>query len=103
MKILRFSPTCDVEVDLQIGPAGTTYMFDVRETDSGTYKIGPMASVDAFAKLVEIHNDTASKIPSKFVIEFAGYVIAELKSQSVRGLSTGVNAGEIKYTSAGTA
>lgn len=103
MKILRFSPTCDVEVDLQVGHAGMTYMFDVREAESGPFKIGPMSSADAFTKLVEIHNDTASKIPSKFVIEFAGYVIAELKSQAFQSLATSTNSAEIKYTSAGTA
>lgn len=103
MKILRFSPTCDVEVDLQVNQNGMMYILDVRDADKGEITIGPIPSVEAFKELVEIHNDPAYKIPSKFVIEFAGYVISELKSQSIKNLVTGYTYSEDCNKAAGTA
>lgn len=97
MKLIRFSQSCDVEVEINPKANGMAYgyAYTVRTLEEGgMHKIwaNNADAVDTYKVLADLYADSEVRVPAKFIIEFANYALAELTSQlsvkSITGFST---------------
>jgi hypothetical protein len=78
MTILKGNAHSDFEVVLNATPNGLRYDMENRET--GEVKRG-LESIETYRVLSAAYTSGKYKLPSKFVIEFAQHVIADLTQQ----------------------
>jgi len=78
MILLRANTHSDLEVSMRSTPSGIRYDIHNVETQSHVKDLSPM---DAYTSLTSAFQSTTVKIPAKFVIEFAEFVIADLSAK----------------------
>lgn len=83
MKIIRYSQSCDVEVDMDVNRFGEVMNISWKTEDGvQSTKVHDFAST--FRTLHAIYmNEKGVKLPAKFVLEFALMTINELTSAPV--------------------
>lgn len=78
MTILRANAHSDIEVTLNATSNGLRY--DIENRVTGEAKRG-LESIETYRVLSAAYTSGKYKVPSKFVIEFAQHVIADLTQQ----------------------
>jgi len=78
MVLLRAGTTSDLEVSMRSTPSGIRYDIFNAETKSNAKDLSAM---DAYSALTSAFKSDTVKLPAKFVIEFAEFVIAELSAK----------------------
>lgn len=78
MKLIRKAQNCDIEMDMTPGFNGEfLYSIDIVQDGNQSY-CQSVPQEEAFGKLVELFGNPSIRVPSKYVIEFAKYVITDL-------------------------
>ena len=78
MVLLRANTHSDLEVSMRSTPSGIRYDIHNAETQSSVKDLSPM---DAYTSLTTAYQSNSVKLPAKFVIEFAEFVIADLSAK----------------------
>ena len=78
MVLLRANTHSDLEVSMRSTPSGIRY--DIHNVETQIY-VKDLSPMDAYTSLTSAFQSNTVKIPSKFVIEFAEFVIADLSAK----------------------
>lgn len=78
MILLRANTHSDLEVSMRSTPSGIRYDIHNVESDSHAKDLSAM---DAYSSLTSAFQSNTIRIPAKFVIEFAEFVIADLSAR----------------------
>jgi hypothetical protein len=78
MVLLRANAHSDLEVSMRSTPGGIRYDIYNEETKSN---VKDLSAMDAYASLTSAFQSNTVRLPAKFVIEFAEFVIADLSAK----------------------